>query len=62
AGAPEIPKLLAAQLAIGGIMVIPVGDKNIQQMVTLVRKSDKKFERIVYDQFKFVPLMGEEGW
>lgn len=62
AGAPEIPKLLAAQLAIGGIMVIPVGDKNVQQMVTLVRKSDKKFERIVYDQFKFVPLIGEEGW
>lgn len=62
AGAPVVPKQLAAQLAIGGIMVIPVGDEKVQQMLTIVRKSEKSFEKIVMDNFKFVPLIGEYGW
>ena len=62
AGAPVVPKQLAAQLAIGGIMVIPVGDEKVQQMLTIVRKSEKSFEKIVMDNFKFVPLIGENGW
>lgn len=62
AGAPVIPRQLAAQLAIGGIMVIPVGDEKVQKMMTVVRKSEKSFERIVLDEFKFVPLIGENGW
>jgi len=62
AGAPVVPKQLAAQLAIGGIMVIPVGDAVVQQMLTIVRKSEKSFEKIVMDNFKFVPLIGEHGW
>lgn len=62
AGAPVVPKQLAAQLAIGGIMVIPVGDEKVQQMLTIVRKSEKSFEKIVMDNFKFVPLIGEHGW
>jgi protein-L-isoaspartate(D-aspartate) O-methyltransferase len=62
AGAPVVPKQLAAQLAIGGIMVIPVGDEKVQQMLTIVRKSEKSFEKIVLDNFKFVPLIGENGW
>lgn len=62
AGAPVVPKQLAAQLAVGGIMVIPVGDEKVQQMLTIVRKSEKSFEKIVMDNFKFVPLIGEHGW
>lgn len=62
AGAPVIPKQLAAQLSIGGILVIPVGDDKIQKMITVVRKSEKSFEKIVMDEFKFVPLIGENGW
>lgn len=62
AGAPVIPKQLAGQLAIGGVMVIPVGTEKVQQMLTVVRKSDKAFEKIVMDEFKFVPLIGENGW
>ncbi len=62
AGAPVVPKQLAAQLVIGGIMVIPVGDEKVQQMLTIVRKSEKSFEKIVMDNFKFVPLIGEHGW
>lgn len=62
AGAPVIPKTLAAQLAIGGIMVIPVGDEKSQKMITVVRKSSTQFEKIVLSDFKFVPLIGAEGW
>jgi protein-L-isoaspartate(D-aspartate) O-methyltransferase len=43
-------------------MVIPVGDEKVQQMLTIVRKSEKSFEKIVMDNFKFVPLIGENGW
>lgn len=62
AGAPVIPKQLAAQLTIGGVLVIPVGDDKVQKMITVVRKSEKSFEKIVLDEFKFVPLIGENGW
>lgn len=62
AGAPVIPKELAAQLAIGGIMVIPVGDEQVQKMITVIRKSETAFEQIVLDDFKFVPLIGQNGW
>lgn len=62
AGAPVVPKQLAAQLTIGGILVIPVGNEQTQQMLSVVRKSEKSFEKIVLEQFKFVPLIGENGW
>lgn len=62
AGAPVVPKTLAAQLAIGGILVIPVGNDKEQKMLSIVRKSTTSFEKIVHDTFKFVPLIGENGW
>ncbi len=37
AGAPIIPDTLLTQLAIGGILVIPVGDENSQKMVTVLK-------------------------
>lgn len=62
AGAPVVPKTLALQLKIGGILVIPVGDLKSQKMLTVVRKTEIKFEQIELDQFAFVPLVGEKGW
>lgn len=62
AGAPVIPNTLAAQLKIGGIMVIPVGDLKKQKMISIIRKTEIKFEQIELDQFAFVPLVGEKGW
>lgn len=62
AGAPVVPKTLAAQLNIGGILVIPVGNEKEQKMLSIVRKSTTSFEKIVHDTFKFVPLIGENGW
>ncbi|WP_375583616.1 protein-L-isoaspartate(D-aspartate) O-methyltransferase [Cyclobacterium xiamenense] len=62
AGAPLVPKALLAQLSIGGRMVIPVGDRKTQQMLRLTRQTDKKILRENFDNFSFVPLLGDEGW
>ena len=56
AGAPFIPEALLAQLAIGGIMVIPVGKEN-QKMTVITRTSNADFEQLVLGNFKFVPLL-----
>ena len=61
AGAPTVPPALTEQLAEGGILVIPVGDRERQQMV-VIRKKDGRLEEKRYDMFAFVPLRGEEGW
>lgn len=62
AGAPVVPKTLLTQLAIGGIMVIPVGDEKTQKMFCIIKKGEKTFEKIELQNFAFVPLIGEEGW
>ena len=62
AGAPTVPELLLKQLNIGGILVIPVGDENVQKMVTILKTADNNYERHVLDTFRFVPLVGERAW
>ncbi|PTB92403.1 protein-L-isoaspartate O-methyltransferase [Marivirga lumbricoides] len=62
AGAPTVPTELINQLNEGGILVIPVGDNKTQKMIRLRKKADKKLEKEVFNDFKFVPLLGEQGW
>lgn len=62
AGAPLVPEILLKQLKIGGILVIPVGNEKSQKMITVLRVSEKDFERIELDTFRFVPLLGEQAW
>ncbi|TAL70904.1 MAG: protein-L-isoaspartate(D-aspartate) O-methyltransferase [Bacteroidetes bacterium] len=62
AAAPDVPDSLMEQLAIGGRMVIPVGTKSYQSMYLIDRISDNDVKRHVTDSFKFVPLIGKEGW
>ncbi|GGZ31397.1 protein-L-isoaspartate O-methyltransferase [Echinicola pacifica] len=62
AGAPVVPKSLLKQLKVGGILVIPVGDMKSQKMMKLVKKTSKQIIQESYDQFAFVPLLGNEGW
>ena len=62
AGAPFVPEDLLKQLAIGGILVIPVGDEQSQQMVTVLKVSETDYEKIVLDTFRFVPLVGDKAW
>ena len=62
AGAPVIPETLLQQLAIGGILVIPVGDEHSQKMVTILKTGEHDYEKIVLDTFRFVPLVGDKAW
>lgn len=61
AGAPDIPIHLVQQLNIGGRLVIPVGSKEHQRLYVIIR-NENGIEKKVYEHFKFVPLIGEEGW
>ncbi|PRY87184.1 protein-L-isoaspartate(D-aspartate) O-methyltransferase [Mongoliibacter ruber] len=62
AGAPIVPNSLLKQLKVGGILVIPVGDRNTQKMLRLTKKTATKIIKEEYDNFAFVPLLGAEGW
>lgn len=57
AAAPEIPQTLLDQLAVGGILVVPEGDKFGQRMVRVVRESEEHYERSEHGHFSFVPLL-----
>lgn len=61
AGAPVIPEILMGQLKVGGRMIIPVGDRYIQQLLCLTKSTDN-FTREVIEAVRFVPLIGKEGW
>lgn len=56
AGAEVLPEVLLDQLESGGRLLIPIGSKQKQQM-TLYKKSDQSYEKIILDYFKFVPLV-----
>lgn len=61
AGAPVVPEALKNQLAVGGILVIPVGEEE-QRMVFIEKKSERVFEEKMLDVFRFVPFLpGVEG-
>ncbi len=60
AGAPFVPKPLLAQLAIGGRLVIPVGD-DVQTMTLFIRKGKKEFEKTEFGEFRFVPLLEDKN-
>ena len=60
AGAPYVPKPLLAQLKIGGMLLIPVGDKT-QIMNLFIRKSAKEFEKKELGDFAFVPMLEEKN-
>ncbi len=56
AGAPFVPKPLLAQLKVGGMLLIPVGDKK-QIMTMFYRKTTKEFEKKELGDFAFVPML-----
>lgn len=62
AGSPNIPRTLLRQLRIGGALVIPVGDAQVQRMMRVVRESQDEFSREIFEEFRFVPLLGRAGW
>jgi protein-L-isoaspartate(D-aspartate) O-methyltransferase len=61
AGAPNIPPALVEQLAPNGRMLIPLGDRNMQQL-TLVTKTATGVATSNVTACVFVPLLGRFGW
>ncbi len=61
AGAPEIPEVLVNQLAVGGRLVIPVGNQYVQELIRLVR-DEKGVQKTNLGGCRFVKLVGEHGW
>lgn len=57
-GASEVPQSLLDQLAIGGIMVIPVGNES-HTMKRFTRINETQFEEEVFGDFLFVPMLKE---
>jgi protein-L-isoaspartate(D-aspartate) O-methyltransferase len=62
AGAPSVPESLIDQLTVGGILIIPVGDRDKQTMAKLTKTSNTKLTQETFENFSFVPLIGKKGW
>jgi len=57
AAAPAIPPKLMDQLKPGGMMVVPVGEGEIQQMMRITKQSNGSIKEEVFDNFSFVPML-----
>lgn len=57
AGAPYIPNDLLVQLRVGGVMLIPLGEGETQEMHWLKKTGDTSFDKKTLGSFKFVPLL-----
>ena len=62
AGGPHVPEALKQQLAIGGRLIIPVGQFGFQTLIRVRRTGEARFEGEDFGAVAFVPLIGEEGW
>ncbi len=60
AAASEVPSDLVAQLADGGVMIIPVGDKDEAQSLTVIRRFGDSIEQQQIGDVRFVPLVKGE--
>lgn len=56
-GAPHIPDTLLQQLKIGGILVIPLGAGNVQEMQRITKISETEFQTENFGDFSFVPML-----
>jgi protein-L-isoaspartate(D-aspartate) O-methyltransferase len=60
---PDVPSTLSAQLAIGGRLVMPVGQSRAaQQLRRLTRRTQTEFVTEDLGEVQFVPLIGTEAW
>ena len=56
-GAPFVPNDVKPQLKVGGRMVIPVGEGEVQQMKLIQRLKEDDFKETNFGNFKFVPML-----
>ena len=60
-GAPFIPEDLVAQLKVGGRMVAPIGDGNIQVMHLIEKISATETRITTHGEFSFVPMLNDKN-
>ena len=60
AGGGDIPKPLLEQLAVGGRLVMPLGGRTLQTLVTVTR-TPTLYEQVDLEPVVFVPLIGGAG-
>jgi protein-L-isoaspartate(D-aspartate) O-methyltransferase len=61
AGAPRVPRSLLQQLTLGGRLVIPVGQRRVQQLLH-VAKTPRGTTVQKLGECRFVPLIGRGAW
>ncbi len=61
AGTPRVPRPLVAQLAVGGRLVFPIGDEELQTLVR-IRKEEEGLREEYFGDCRFVKLVGRYGW
>jgi protein-L-isoaspartate(D-aspartate) O-methyltransferase len=61
AGSPDVPQPLVDQLAVGGRLVIPVGDRYSQSLVRVARTKEG-IKKSDLGGCRFVNLVGQHGW
>lgn len=57
AAAPFIPEKLMQQLKMGGIMVIPVGQDDEQQLKKIIKISESEYSEELFGKAHFVPML-----
>lgn len=63
AGGPSVPDALKRQLALGGRLVIPVGNfEDEQSLLRITRRTATDYDEETFGAVRFVPLIGEQGW
>ena len=62
AAAPRIPQALMDQLAVGGRLLIPVGEADQQVLQLIQRNADGSISVRMLEGCRFVPLIGEQGF
>lgn len=58
AALPEIPDMLLDQMKIGGRLVAPVGEGDLQIMTLVEKAGEKDYKRSEHGSFVFVPMLG----
>ncbi|PIU31582.1 MAG: protein-L-isoaspartate O-methyltransferase [Syntrophobacteraceae bacterium CG07_land_8_20_14_0_80_61_8] len=61
AGSPKVPQPLVDQLALGGRLVVPVGDQ-VSQELMLIERVPEGIVKTHYGGCRFVDLIGRWGW
>jgi len=61
AAAPYIPQALINQLKTGGILVVPVGETDVQIMTRITKISESEVKTETHGTFRFVPMLTDKA-